>query len=108
LAAAAAAVRHGALLAQRVGQIVENRERLVARLRTLSGLVVFPSAANFVLIRFETHPAGEVFRRLLEEYGILVRDVSGASDLAQCLRISVGTAEDMDAVADALGEILRV
>ena len=36
-----------------------------------------------------------------------VVDVSGAAELAQCLRISVGTAEDMDAVGDALGEILR-
>jgi histidinol-phosphate/aromatic aminotransferase/cobyric acid decarboxylase-like protein len=32
--------------------------------------------------------------------------VSGAPELAGCLRISVGTAEDMDAVADALEDIL--
>jgi histidinol-phosphate aminotransferase len=72
----------------------------------LPGLTVYPSAANFVLIRFERHPAREVFRRLLDEHGILVRDVSGAAELAQCLRISIGTAEDMDAVADALDVIL--
>ncbi|HUR93524.1 MAG TPA: histidinol-phosphate transaminase [Gemmatimonadales bacterium] len=107
LAAAEAALRHGALLAQRVRQIVDNRERLVVRLRALPGLVVYSSAANFVLIRFETHAAVDVFRRLLQEYGILVRDVSGASELSQCLRISIGTEDDMDAVADALGEILR-
>jgi histidinol-phosphate/aromatic aminotransferase/cobyric acid decarboxylase-like protein len=32
--------------------------------------------------------------------------VSSASGLEQCLRISVGTAEDIDAVADALERIL--
>jgi len=34
-----------------------------------------------------------------------VRDVSAGSDLAQCLRISVGTADDVDAVVSALGHI---
>ena len=48
----------------------------------------------------------DVFRRLLEDYGILVRDVSGVAELAQCLRISVGTEEDVDAVGDALADIL--
>ena len=48
----------------------------------------------------------EVFRRLLDDYGILVRDVSAGTELAQCLRISVGTEDDVDAVADALAEIL--
>jgi histidinol-phosphate aminotransferase len=107
LAAAAAALRHGEALAERTRTIVEQRARLVARLSALSALDVFPSAANFVLIRCRRHPAREVFRRLLDEHGILVRDVSGTSELAQCLRISVGTAEDVDAVADALAAILE-
>jgi histidinol-phosphate aminotransferase len=106
LEAAAAALRHPALIEDRVRQVVEQRERLTARLRTIRGLTVFPSAANFVLIRLERAPAREVFRRLLDEHGILVRDVSSAAELSQCLRISVGTAEDVDAVADALGAIL--
>jgi histidinol-phosphate aminotransferase len=99
LAAAAAALRHRDALAEWVRLIVEQRQRLVARLSELPALAVYPSAANFVLIRCLRHPAREVFRRLLEEHGILVRDVSAASELAQCLRISVGTADDVDAEA---------
>ena len=106
LAAAAAALRHGDELAARVRLIVEQRDRLVSRLSALSALAVYPSAANFVLIRCLRHPAREVFRRLLEEHGILVRDVSGASELSQCLRISVGSAEDVDAVVDGLAAIV--
>ena len=68
---------------------------------------VYPSAANFILVRCLTVPAREVFRRLLEDYGILVRDVSAAPELAECLRISVGTPEDMDAVVTALETILH-
>jgi histidinol-phosphate aminotransferase len=105
LAAAAAALRHGDELAERVRRIVEQRERLVDGLSRLAALAVYPSAANFVLIRCLRQPAREVFRRLLDEYGILVRDVSAGSELAQCLRVSVGTAEDVDAVVAALGEI---
>jgi histidinol-phosphate aminotransferase len=107
LAAAAAALRHGEALAERTRALVEQRERLAARLSGLPALEVFPSAANFILIRCRRHPAREVFRRLLDEHGILVRDVSGTSELAQCLRISVGTAEDVDAVGDALAAILE-
>ena len=106
LTAAAAALRHQAALEARVRQVVANRERLVARLAGLPGLTVYPSSANFVLIRLQAAAPREVFRRLLDEDGILVRDVSAAAELAQCLRISVGTEEDMDAVADALGRIL--
>jgi histidinol-phosphate aminotransferase len=106
LTAAAAALRHQAVLEERVREVVANRERLATRLAALPGLRAYPSAANFVLIRLQAVPAREVFQRLLDEYGILIRDVSSASGLEQCLRISVGTGEDMDAVADALERIL--
>jgi len=106
LEAAAVALRHRSLVDERVQRLIEQRERLTARLRSQRGLTVFPSAANFLLVRFERHPARTVFQRLLDEHGILVRDVSGGAELSQCLRISIGTAEDMDAVADALSAIL--
>jgi histidinol-phosphate aminotransferase len=106
LAAADVALDHAGLLAARTRAIVETRERFLPRLAALPGLEIFPTAANFVLIRCRGRPAAEVFRRLQEEHGILVRDVSHAAELAECLRISIGTEEDMEAVLAALGEIL--
>jgi histidinol-phosphate aminotransferase len=47
-----------------------------------------------------------VFRRLHDEHGILVRDVSGSAELTECLRVSIGTEEDMEAVLEALSGIL--
>jgi histidinol-phosphate aminotransferase len=105
LAAAAAVLEHGPLWASRVGEIVETRDRFLERLRQVPGIVVYPTAANFVLVRCRAVPAETVFRRLLDEHGILVRDVSSTPELAECLRISIGTAEDMDAVLGALGDI---
>ena len=105
LAAAEVALTQSRRFAERTRAIVEERDRFLPRLRMLPGMHVFPSAANFVLIRCEALPAKVVFRRLVEEYGILIRDVSGSAHLAECLRISIGTPEDMDAVFTALRKI---
>jgi histidinol-phosphate aminotransferase len=107
LAAADVALDHAGLLAERTRAIAATRDRFLPRLATIPGIEVFPTAANFVLIRCGTHPASEVFRRLHEDHGILVRDVSNAGELAECLRISIGTEEDMEAVLAALRSILE-
>lgn len=106
LAAAAAALGEAAGLAERTRAIVATRDRFVAALAALPGLTAYPSAANFVLVRCRALPARALFRRLYDEHGILVRDVSNAGELSECLRISIGTDDDMEAVLAALKEIL--
>jgi histidinol-phosphate aminotransferase len=106
LAAAGVALDYAPLLAERTRAIVDTRDAFLPRLRQIAGLTVFPTGANFVLIRCHALPARELFRRLLDEHGILVRDVSNAAELAECLRISIGTPDDMAAVVAALGTIL--
>jgi histidinol-phosphate aminotransferase len=106
LAAAEVALDHAEQLAARTRGIAETRDRFLPRLAAIPGIEAFPTAANFVLIRCRARPASEVFHRLYEEHGILVRDVSGSAELAECLRISIGTEEDMEAVPAALSEIL--
>ena len=107
LTAAEVLLGHPDLAGAHVPEIIATRDRTIQQLNSIPGLRVFPSAANFILIRCVALPAAEVFRRLLEEHGILVRDVSGAPELAECLRISVGTPEDMEAVVAGLGQILK-
>jgi histidinol-phosphate aminotransferase len=106
LAAADVALDHAALFGARTRAVVETRDRFLPRLARIPGLDVVPSAANFVLIRCRALPASEVFRRLHDQHGILVRDVSNSGDLSECLRISIGTEDDMEAVLAALQEIL--
>lgn len=106
LAAADVALDHLELRAAQIARTVAARDRAMAALAALPGITVYPSAANFFLVRFHRLAPREVFRRLIEEHGILLRDVSGTPELAQCLRVSVGTDEDMDAVAAALATIL--
>jgi len=106
LAAAEVAFEHPDVFEARTRTVIAERERFLGALARTPGLRAFPSAANFVLIRLEAVPARVVFRRLLEEDGILVRDVSHAPGLEECLRISIGEREDMDAVVQALRRIL--
>lgn len=107
LAAAHVVLDQAAVFAERVAAIRAQAQRLARALRDICGLRAFPTAANFVLIRCETVPAATVFRRLVDEYGILVRDVSAGAGLAECLRITAGDAADVDAVLAALAAIFR-
>ncbi len=86
--------------------IRQERERLYRALQEVPGLQVYPSAANFLLVRCEARPAREVFEYLVEEHGILVRDVSAYPALAEHLRISVGTPAENEALLEALRALL--
>jgi histidinol-phosphate aminotransferase len=92
------------LMSRRVARIVAERRRLAERLTAL-GLEVFPSDANFLLVRIAD--AREVHRRLAEEYGIVVRDRSDVSRLENCLRVTVGRPADSDRLCRALEAIRR-
>lgn len=105
LAAAEIAFEQQERFATRVRETVAERERLLAGLRLIEGIHPFRSEANFILFRCDALPAKDVFRRLLNQAGILVRDVSTGAGLAECLRVSVGTRDDSDAVLAALRSI---
>lgn len=93
------------LLAPVVANIVAERERLAAGLSTLPGVRVWPSAANFVLARVPN--AHRTWERLRDEHSILVRDFSSTPGLDDCLRLTVGTREENDALLDALSVLTR-
>lgn len=103
-AAALAAVRARAEFDPTVEKIVSERSRLHESLARVEGVRVWPSEGNFVLARMAG--ASRVRERLCDERSILVRDFSYAPGLADCLRITVGTPEENDAVIEALSEIV--
>lgn len=103
-AAALAAVRARAEFDPTVEKIVSERSRLHESLARVEGVRVWPSEGNFVLARMAG--ASRVRERLCDERSILVRDFSCAPGLADCLRITVGTPEENDAVIEALSEIV--
>lgn len=82
-----------------VARTVAERARLTAALGEVPGIEVFPSAANFVLVRCGR---AKDLVDYLETRGIGVRDFSASPVLAGCLRVTVGTAAENGAFLDAV------
>ena len=68
------------------------------------GLRPLPSEANFVMVLFEGALSAEAAYEGLMQAGYIVRWLPGQG-LPQGLRITIGTREQMDAIADALTEM---
>lgn len=102
-------LEHLDVLDGQAARIREEREALAAELSAEEGVQVFPSAANFLLIRVPG-PAGSgdrVFQSLLERR-VLIKNVGKMHALLHnCLRVTVGTPEEnrlfLDAFRAALG-----
>jgi histidinol-phosphate aminotransferase len=95
---------HWDVVRQNVAQVVAERERLAAALAVRPGLEVFPSRANFLLVRAGTpgDGAGAALWQRLAERGVLVRNFDKPGPLQGCLRITVGTPDENHALLEAL------
>jgi histidinol-phosphate aminotransferase len=92
-------------IAEQARAIRTERSRLESALARLPAVTVFPTQTNFVLAR--VRDANAAFAGL-EERGILVKNLHGGHPLlADCLRITVGTPEENDALVAALAEGCR-
>jgi histidinol-phosphate aminotransferase len=79
-----------------------ERGRLLEALRSLDGLRVFDSRANFILFRAPAGRADGIFDAL-KGAGVLIKNLNGAgAALADCLRVTVGRPEENDAFLHAL------
>jgi len=88
----------------RVDAIVAERDRLSDRLAGLP-VDVWPSGANFVLIRTRHRDGAEVWQQLVDR-SVLVRNCASWPRLDGCLRVTVGTPQEDDRFLAALEEIL--
>lgn len=103
--AALATLEEAGAARRRVAALKARREHWAGMLRSL-GFEVFPSEANFLLVRFRGAEEARRVHRELGRRGILVRDVGGGPGLAGCLRFSVGDGGVLRATRLALEEIL--
>ena len=88
------ALEHDDVLKQQTDQICSDRTIMQEALESLDGIIQYPSAANFILFKMNEMSSETVFESL-KQSGILIKrfaDTSGP--LANCLRVTVGTAEE--------------
>jgi histidinol-phosphate aminotransferase len=97
--AAEFALDHVAVLNRQAAALRAARADLAAALARLPGVEVFPSAANFILIRV---PNSDDAHAKLLAHKVLVKNVSKMhSVLTNCLRITVSTPEENSTFLDA-------
>jgi histidinol-phosphate aminotransferase len=104
LAAAEAAMRDQAHLAKVTSEIIELRESFREKTQSL-GLQAMPSEGNFVLVRFDNDDQAKAIYDGLLEVGIIVRPM-GSYDLHDCLRVTVGTREEMGILQARMVELM--
>lgn len=83
----------------------EYRPKLAAGIAA-AGLKVWPSEGNFVLVDLGTTETANAADAFLRTNGIIVRKVGGYG-LPHCLRVTVGTAEEVGLVVDGFAEFMR-
>jgi histidinol-phosphate aminotransferase len=95
---------HFDVFEQQATEICAERKRVMAAFMAMDDIHAFPSQANFILIRVAD--ADAMFDRL-KTAGILVKNMNGAGGLlTDCLRITIGTRDENDAVLAAVREII--
>ena len=100
-AAAATAGRAAVLDRDFIAQSVEHNRVWIDRMRhsiNQAGFEALPTAANFFLIRFADAAAAGAALEFLRERGVLLRNMVPYG-LPDCLRMSLGTEEEMEITA---------
>jgi histidinol-phosphate aminotransferase len=80
---------------------VRRAHQQLAQVFVELGLKYWPSQTNFVLVRVG---AAKKFAESMQRRGIMVRDSSASPGCLGCVRITVGTPEQMDGVLRAIRE----
>ncbi|MCT8566474.1 histidinol-phosphate transaminase [Glaesserella parasuis] len=88
---------------QRVADVLTNRAWLIDQLKQIPSVVeIFDTEANYVLVKFQD--GQKVFKALWEK-GIILRDQHKALGLQNCIRISIGTREELERTVEAIGGV---
>jgi histidinol-phosphate aminotransferase len=90
------------VLEEQAARIRAEREVLGQALRFLPGVTVFPSQANFFLLRV---PDADRAYEGLRRQGVLVKNLNGPA-MKNCLRVTVGTPDENRILLNAMREAL--
>ncbi|NOY67790.1 MAG: histidinol-phosphate transaminase [Gammaproteobacteria bacterium] len=96
------ALKYKSVLDQQTDNLCQQRARVFDRLSALPALQVFPSQANFILVRVRQGDANSLFEKL-KEAGILIKNLARSEGiLNNCLRLTIGRQEENDALLEVL------
>lgn len=103
LATAKFALQHHDVIQTTIDILKTERERVFNELSAIGRLKAFTSEANFITVRV---PDADALFNTLKENRILIKKLHGTHPLlAQCVRITVGSPEQNDAVLDIIRKL---
>lgn len=92
---------------QQVTLIIKNRDMLIAELKRLPLINVFPSDSNYVVIKLSVPRCQELYQYLCEHH-IYVQLLDGIHPvLKDCIRFSVGTEPENQQLTHVIDQFLR-
>jgi histidinol-phosphate aminotransferase len=96
-------LQHPETVKEWVNTLLEERARVMEAFVKLPCCIrVFPTDANFFLAK--VYEATQIYDYLVSE-GIIVRNRTNVMLCKDCLRITIGTKEENDALLEALGKV---
>lgn len=102
------ALQHVEVFDDQATKIRQQRDWLFKELNKFTQLNVFPSRANFILVRVLQGDATEIFEALKKQ-GVLIKNLNPAGGvLSQCLRITVGSPDENEIFMAAFSNCLKV
>lgn len=106
-ASAEFALQHKDVLDAQTAAIRADRASLAEQLSLLPELQVYPSQANFLLLRVPAGRAEPIFA-YLREHGVLIKNLHRAGPLLRdCVRVTVGTQEENQRFLEVFREALQ-
>ena len=103
LATAKFALQHHDVIQTTIDILKTERERVFNELSAMGRLKAFPSEANFITVRV---PDTDALFNTLKENRILIKKLHGTHPLlAQCVRITIGSPGQNDAVLDIIRKL---
>jgi histidinol-phosphate aminotransferase len=100
-----ASLAHRDEMERNVRSTVEEREKLLHRLRGINGIEPYPSQTNFILFRVVDGDADALHARLMSK-GLVLRNLSKRKGVENCLRTTVSTPEINERLAGELESAL--
>jgi histidinol-phosphate aminotransferase len=95
---------HHQVLEEQASEIILERGRVERSLHLMRGVKVFPSDANFLLLKVAD--AQRIYDGM-KRRGVLVRTLHGSHPLLDnCLRFTIGTRSENDLLLDAFGKCI--
>jgi len=101
------ALGHQHIFDKQARQICRDRDAMLAELRRLDAISVYPSHANFILFRVPPGRATEIFESI-KSRDVLIKNLHNAGGmLADCLRVTVGKPDENRAFMEALKAAMK-